>query len=84
MQTNVPTNRKLDNLENVEIKRVYLSCPSLDFNDLCIKIQVRQCFIQRPGLHDIGLLFMVDRLPESGTKNALEYECLHEAWKTAQ
>ena len=38
----------------------------------------------RPGLHDIGLLFMPDRFPESGTKNAPEYECLHEAWKTAQ
>ena len=33
----------------------------------------------RPGLHDIGLLFMPDRFPESRTKPATEYECLHEA-----
>ena len=38
----------------------------------------------RPGLDDIGLLFLLDRFPESDTKNAPEYECLHEAWKTAQ
>ena len=37
-----------------------------------------------PGLHDIRLLFMLDRFPESGTKNAPEYECLHDALKTAQ
>ena len=36
------------------------------------------------GLHDIGLLFMPDRFPESDTKNSPEYECLHGAWKTAQ
>ena len=36
----------------------------------------------RPGLHDIGLLFMPDRFPESGTINALQYECSHEAWKS--
>ena len=29
----------------------------------------------RPGLHDIGLLFMPDRFPESGTKNAQDLEC---------
>ena len=33
---------------------------------------------------DIGLLFMPDRFPESGTKNAPEYECLHEAWRASQ
>ena len=38
----------------------------------------------RPGLEDIGLLFMPDRFPESGTNNALVYECLNEAWKTAK
>ena len=27
---------------------------------------------------------MPDRFPESGIKNAPEYECLDEAWKTAQ
>ena len=26
----------------------------------------------RPGLHDIGLLFMPDRFPESGTKSTPE------------
>ena len=40
--------------------------------------------ISRPGLHDIGLLFMPDRFAESDTKNAPKYECLHEAWKAAQ
>ena len=49
MPTNVPTNRKIDNLKNAEIwpikflmfwsKIVYLSCLSSDFNDLGIKIQ---------------------------------------------
>ena len=38
----------------------------------------------RPGLHDIGSLFMPDCFPESGTKNAPDYECLHEAWKASQ
>ena len=32
-----------------------------------------------PGLQDIGLPFFPDRFPESGTKNAPEYEPLHEA-----
>ena len=31
----------------------------------------------RPGLPDIGLFFMPDRFPESGTRNAPEYKCLH-------
>ena len=29
-------------------------------------------------------LSMSDRFPESGTKNAPEYERLHETWKAAQ
>ena len=33
----------------------------------------------RHGLHDIGLLFMPDRFPESGKKNAPECESLHKA-----
>ena len=37
----------------------------------------------RPGLHDIGLLFVPDSFPESGTKNAPDCEWLHEAWKAA-
>ena len=31
----------------------------------------------RPDLHDVGLLFMPDRLYESDTGNAPECECLH-------
>ena len=56
MLTSVPTNRRNDNLKNTEIlpvnflmfnfKRVYLSCPSSDFNNLGTTIQVRSCFIQ--------------------------------------
>ena len=30
------------------------------------------------------ITFIPDRFPESGTKNAPQCECLHEAWKTAQ
>ena len=33
----------------------------------------------RLGLQGIGLLFMPHRFPESGKKNAPEYEYLHEA-----
>ena len=55
MPTNVPINQKIDNLKYAEIwpakflmfnfKRIYLFCPSSDFNDLGIKTQVRSCFI---------------------------------------
>ena len=53
MLINVPTSRTIANLAEiwpvkflmVNFKRVYLSCPSLDFNDLGIKILVRLCFI---------------------------------------
>ena len=34
-----------------------------------------QCL--RPGLHDIGSLFMPDRFLESDTENASECGCLH-------
>ena len=48
MPTNVPTNWKIDNRKNARIwpvkflilnfKRVCLSCPSSDFNDIGIKL----------------------------------------------
>ena len=44
-------------------------------------------WVQSSTINDIGLVYTIldysDRFLESGTKNALEYECLHEAWKTA-
>ena len=34
----------------------------------------------RPGLHDIGSLFMPDRFHESDTENAPECGCLHKEY----
>ena len=48
---------------------------------LNIKMTSRSLSNFRLGLHDIGLLFMPDRFPESDTKSTPENECLHEAWR---
>ena len=76
MPTNVLTNRKTDNLKNAEIwpvkflmfkfKRLYLSCPSSNFNDLGIKIDIRLCFIQNQRKFEdqtVGFYSIVHQTP---------------------
>ena len=86
MSTNVPVNRKIDNLENSEIWPVKFlmfssSCPSSDFNDFGIKISVRSWFTQNkrnsenPTIGFCSIVYQTSAVFWDTRQRVTEYAC---------